>query len=234
MLFAASQESSEDENEKDEQSHMNVISQVESWEENWLFQKKKMQARSEPVAMLVPNPSEEFRALIGDKDAEDTSDLSECCAQSDEEIEQELQEAIENVVPKPELNEEVEPKLNGVALPNGEAKKSEKVNGFRASTNPFVVAENADPPGKGNPFKNAALRIDLSPEVQPKTPMPTPVNDEANKFLGCDAHVLCKKLDNFKNPFVSTKLDESEPEKSATVNRKTNLQSNTTYEFEQS
>lgn len=31
-----------------------------------------------PVPMLVPNPSEDFRALIGDRDAEDTSDLSEC------------------------------------------------------------------------------------------------------------------------------------------------------------
>jgi hypothetical protein len=28
--------------------------------------------------MLVPNPSEEFRARIGDRDAEEVSDLSDC------------------------------------------------------------------------------------------------------------------------------------------------------------
>ena len=28
--------------------------------------------------MLVPNPSEDFRALIGDRDAEEVSDLSDC------------------------------------------------------------------------------------------------------------------------------------------------------------
>lgn len=49
----------------------------------------------------MPNPSADFKALIGDKDAEDTSDLSECSsAQSDEEIEKELMEAINNVVPR--------------------------------------------------------------------------------------------------------------------------------------
>lgn len=31
-----------------------------------------------PVPMLVPKPSEEYRALIGDQDAEETSDLSDC------------------------------------------------------------------------------------------------------------------------------------------------------------
>ena len=51
--------------------------------------------------MLVPNASAEFRALIGDRDAEDTSDLSECSVQSDEEIEQELKIVINNVSPKP-------------------------------------------------------------------------------------------------------------------------------------
>jgi hypothetical protein len=28
--------------------------------------------------MLVPNPSEDFRARIGDRDAEEVSDLSDC------------------------------------------------------------------------------------------------------------------------------------------------------------
>lgn len=82
-------------------THIDLVSPVESWEENWLFQKKRVQAQPDSVAMLVPNPSADCKALIGDKDAEDTSDLSECSsAQSDDEIEKELIEAIKNVVPR--------------------------------------------------------------------------------------------------------------------------------------
>ncbi|GFG31081.1 hypothetical protein Cfor_04587, partial [Coptotermes formosanus] len=64
-----------------------LISPVDSWEENWLFQRRRLKAggtadsarRSPmPVPMLVPNPSEEFRARIGDRDAEEVSDLSDC------------------------------------------------------------------------------------------------------------------------------------------------------------
>ncbi|XP_012273330.1 uncharacterized protein LOC105695899 isoform X3 [Orussus abietinus] len=92
-----SQDSSEDELIS---AHVDLVTPVESWEENWLFQRRKIQTQSESVAMLVPNPSADFKALIGDKDAEDTSDLSEISAQSDEEIEEELLEAINNVVPR--------------------------------------------------------------------------------------------------------------------------------------
>lgn len=79
---------------------MDHITPVESWEENWLFQKKKIAIKSEPVAMLVPNPSAEYRALIGDKDAEDTSDLSEFSAQSDDEIDEDLIQVINHVRPE--------------------------------------------------------------------------------------------------------------------------------------
>ncbi|GLV38956.1 Myosin-7a binding protein [Carabus blaptoides fortunei] len=52
--------------------------QREDWQDNWLFSRKgKGSPKPVPVPMLVPNPSTEFRALIGDRDAEDTSDLSE-------------------------------------------------------------------------------------------------------------------------------------------------------------
>ncbi|XP_034942781.1 uncharacterized protein [Chelonus insularis] len=96
-----SQESSEEsQDEVDEAAHVDHITPVESWEENWLFQKKKIPIKSEPVAMLVPNPSAEYRALIGDKDAEDTSDLSEFSAQSDEEGDDELIQAINQVIPE--------------------------------------------------------------------------------------------------------------------------------------
>nr|XP_012153992.1 PREDICTED: uncharacterized protein LOC100881454 isoform X5 [Megachile rotundata] len=102
-IIDPSQESSEDSQDEPgtPTAHIGLVSPVESWEENWLFQKKRVQTQADPVAMLVPNPSADFKALIGDKDAEDTSDLSECSsAQSDEEIEKELMEAINNVVPR--------------------------------------------------------------------------------------------------------------------------------------
>ncbi|XP_076235541.1 uncharacterized protein LOC143179959 [Calliopsis andreniformis] len=102
-IIDPSQESSEDSQDEPDTPtpHIGLVSPIESWEENWLFQKKRVQTQADSVAMLVPNPSADFKALIGDKDAEDTSDLSECSsAQSDEEIEKELMEAISNVVPR--------------------------------------------------------------------------------------------------------------------------------------
>ncbi|XP_077299079.1 myosin-7a binding protein isoform X2 [Arctopsyche grandis] len=56
-----------------------------SWEENWLFQKKRIKpSQSVPVPMLIPNSNTEYRALIGDRDAEDTTDLSDVGSESDE------------------------------------------------------------------------------------------------------------------------------------------------------
>lgn len=101
-IIDPSQDSEDSQDEVDTPTtHMGLVSPIESWEENWLFQKKRVQTQADPVAMLVPNPSADYKVLIGDKDAEDTSDLSECSsAQSDEEIEKELMEAINNVVPR--------------------------------------------------------------------------------------------------------------------------------------
>ncbi|XP_078033814.1 uncharacterized protein LOC144468306 isoform X2 [Augochlora pura] len=101
-IIDPSQESEDSQDEVDTPTtHIGLVSPIESWEENWLFQKKRVQSQADSVAMLVPNPSADYKVLIGDKDAEDTSDLSECSsAQSDEEIEKELMEAINNVVPR--------------------------------------------------------------------------------------------------------------------------------------
>lgn len=56
-----------------------------TWEENWLFQKKKIKTiQSVPVPMLVPNSNTEYRALIGDRDADDTTDLSDNASDSEE------------------------------------------------------------------------------------------------------------------------------------------------------
>lgn len=95
---------------------MDLISPVESWEDNWLFQKRRT-PRTQPdaVAMLVPSSNAYYKALIGDRDAEDTSDLSECSStKSDEEIEKELMEAINNVVPKTPMMSECDAKNNQI------------------------------------------------------------------------------------------------------------------------
>lgn len=93
---------------------MDIISPVESWEDNWLFQKRRMsQTQPDAVAMLVPSSNAHYKALIGDRDAEDTSDLSECSStKSDEEIEKELMEAINNVVPRTPMTSECDAKNN--------------------------------------------------------------------------------------------------------------------------
>ncbi|XP_069362988.1 uncharacterized protein M7BP isoform X1 [Maniola hyperantus] len=64
--------------EFDEVSGSDITAVDGSWEENWLFQKKKIKnIQSAPVPMLVPNSNTQYRALIGDRDADDTTDLSD-------------------------------------------------------------------------------------------------------------------------------------------------------------
>ncbi|XP_061708264.1 uncharacterized protein LOC133518613 isoform X4 [Cydia pomonella] len=62
----------------DEVSGSEIQSIDGTWEENWLFQKKKIKTiQSVPVPMLVPNSNAEYKAMIGDRDADDTTDLSD-------------------------------------------------------------------------------------------------------------------------------------------------------------
>lgn len=48
-----------------------------TWEDNWLFRTRKLKTENQSIAMLVPSPTEEIKALIGDTNADETSDLSE-------------------------------------------------------------------------------------------------------------------------------------------------------------
>uniref|UniRef100_A0A1B0C950 Uncharacterized protein n=1 Tax=Lutzomyia longipalpis TaxID=7200 RepID=A0A1B0C950_LUTLO len=50
-----------------------------TWEENWLFKKRKVKTdtNSTAIGMLVPSPTEEVKAFIGDKNVDEVSDLSE-------------------------------------------------------------------------------------------------------------------------------------------------------------
>lgn len=61
-----------------------------TWEENWLFKTRKLKTDPQtPIAMLVPSPMDEVKAQIGDKNADETSDLSE---NSDTELENEMKQ----------------------------------------------------------------------------------------------------------------------------------------------
>lgn len=59
-----------------------------TWEDNWLFKKKRntLQTSGAPssIGMLVPAPKENVRAQIGDRTADEVSDLSEIGSDAEE------------------------------------------------------------------------------------------------------------------------------------------------------
>ncbi|XP_041974908.1 uncharacterized protein LOC121730115 isoform X2 [Aricia agestis] len=72
----------------DEVSGSDIQAVDGSWEENWLFQKKKINTiQSVPVPMLVPNSNTDYKALIGDRDADDTTDLSDNASEDEGDVE---------------------------------------------------------------------------------------------------------------------------------------------------
>lgn len=56
------------------------------FEDNWRLQKRKYTSSNSPVPvpMLVPNPTTEAKVFIGDKEAENTSDLSDVASDYEE------------------------------------------------------------------------------------------------------------------------------------------------------
>ncbi|XP_018350297.1 PREDICTED: uncharacterized protein LOC108753313 [Trachymyrmex septentrionalis] len=132
---------------------MDIVSPIESWEDNWLFQKKR-NSRSQPdaVAMLVPSSNAYYKALIGDRDAEDTSDLSECSStKSDEEIEKELMEAINNVIPRtPRIsesdatNDQIEKHQKGTSRTQFEKDKVDTCQAIKKTEKNATVCESYD------------------------------------------------------------------------------------------
>ncbi|XP_061390045.1 serine-rich adhesin for platelets [Musca vetustissima] len=75
-----------------EDDYMSVTSSAvgdSAWENNWLFKKKKPSLAggsisTSSVGMLVPDPKEDVRAQIGDKTADEISDLSELGSDTDD------------------------------------------------------------------------------------------------------------------------------------------------------
>ncbi|XP_022913601.2 uncharacterized protein [Onthophagus taurus] len=60
----------------DVESNPNSLEAEDAWSENWYFQKKLRSSNSPvPVPMLVPNPIEEAKVYIGDKEAGEISDI---------------------------------------------------------------------------------------------------------------------------------------------------------------
>lgn len=88
--------SGESELNDDDRDSMTSSGTDGTWDENWLFKKKVLKSDATSIAMLVPSPTEEVKALIGDKNADEVSDLSE--AGSDDEDEQPASLDIPNIL----------------------------------------------------------------------------------------------------------------------------------------
>ncbi|XP_025831442.1 uncharacterized protein LOC108740591 isoform X3 [Agrilus planipennis] len=60
-------------------SLLKVNGYSDEWHENWMMQKRRLNGTASPVPvpMLVPNPNTEAKVKIGDKEADETSDLSD-------------------------------------------------------------------------------------------------------------------------------------------------------------
>ncbi|XP_076659640.1 uncharacterized protein LOC143362968 isoform X4 [Halictus rubicundus] len=218
-IIDPSQDSEDSQDEVDTPTtHMGLVSPIESWEENWLFQKKRVQTQADPVAMLVPNPSADYKALIGDKDAEDTSDLSECSsAQSDEEIEKELMEAINNVVPRTptdlvfengldnhsEVSKDV-PKIQEPEKTDPEALLRTNVTGNKDKTEHEVKASANDAQStliNANEAKEAGKEVETSEKVE-KKPVPEctgAVDDDPKIEMECRSTVEKKVESGVQN-----------------------------------
>lgn len=73
-----------------------------SWDENWVFRKRISQHEVPTIAMLVPSPTEDIKALIGDRTADETSDLSEA-DDSDRDL-QDFEDANDNDIELPHVS----------------------------------------------------------------------------------------------------------------------------------
>lgn len=127
-----------------------------TWEDNWLFKKRKLKTENQSIAMLVPSPTEEIKALIGDKNADETSDLSE---NSDTEDDVNMNKTYTNTLL-------IEPKSQTVPVAQISAVNSNAPDSLKSmisldTENPAIVTE----------AKNNHLLIDDVSEA-PTTPEP--------------------------------------------------------------
>ncbi|XP_060807444.1 uncharacterized protein LOC106136081 isoform X2 [Amyelois transitella] len=115
----------------DEVSGSDIQAVDGSWEENWLFQKKKIKTiQSVPVPMLVPNSNTEYRVLIGDRDADDTTDLSDNAsdAEEDSEYKSDIKRVLDSkhvIGGKTKIDEDFEPDSLTIIDGNNDFEKSD-------------------------------------------------------------------------------------------------------------
>jgi hypothetical protein len=107
-----------------------------TWEDNWLFKKRKLKTENQSIAMLVPSPTEEIKALIGDTNADETSDLSE---NSDDEDDVDGKKAMFTntlvIEPKTHVAE-----VSAVNVPSDSLKSMQSLTSFD-TTNPTIITE---------------------------------------------------------------------------------------------
>lgn len=110
-----------------------------TWEDNWLFKKRKLKTENQSIAMLVPSPTEEIKALIGDKNADETSDLSE---NSDDEDESDGKKAMFTntllIGPKSHVIPVAE--VSVVTTPSDSLKSMQSLTSFD-TTDPTIITE---------------------------------------------------------------------------------------------
>lgn len=72
----------EDSDPEDPEPRTASLLSQDEWQDNWYLQKRAFAGAHSPVPvpMLVPLPNGEAKVLIGDKEAEDTSDLSDAAS----------------------------------------------------------------------------------------------------------------------------------------------------------
>jgi hypothetical protein len=108
-----------------------------TWEDNWLFKKRKLKTENQSIAMLVPSPTEEIKALIGDKNADETSDLSE---NSDDEDDTEEKEMFTNtLLIQPKMMEIPITDISNDSLPSLISLDTENANIITEAKNELLV-----------------------------------------------------------------------------------------------
>ncbi|XP_022245775.1 uncharacterized protein LOC106462420 isoform X2 [Limulus polyphemus] len=85
-------------------------SDITSWEDNWLFQKKKLPFGNlgfrrvtqyyDPLSMLIPNPSETVKTRVGSRDLDELSDLTERNSAGSPDLQSDSESEEESLSPK--------------------------------------------------------------------------------------------------------------------------------------
>ncbi|GBP42804.1 hypothetical protein EVAR_83321_1 [Eumeta japonica] len=179
--------SENDDRDFDEVSGSDLQASDGTWEENWLFQKKKIKTiQSVPVPMLVPNSNTEYRVLIGDKDVDDTSDLSDNVSDAEEEagFKSDIKRVLDSkhvIGGKPMIDEFLDVEPDSLTnLDEVDGTKTTNHNNQRQEINSVPVSEN------NNEITLESDKVDVNNEPANET------NDDAVLTVEIDSGPLLK------------------------------------------